>query len=593
MIEVVPIKKKLDCKVSIQGSKYIANRVLLIAALAKGASAVKNVPKNADIDATIAALKNFGVRIYEKGSSLQIFGSGGKLKAPKEEVYVRDSGTLMRFIAGFASLAGGKVKITGSRRIQERPINDLLGSLNDLGIKCSSPNGFPPVIINGGSLEGGLTKIKGDVSSQFISSLLLVSPYAKKDVEICVESELVSKSYIDMTLMLMKDFGVDVKNESYKKFKILAGQRYIPKNYTISADWSSANYFLAAAAIIPGRIKIGGLDLNEKGESGFVSILQKMGCKVNKNADGVEVLGNSSINAIEVDMSSMPDSVQTLAAVSVFANGTTRIKNVGNLKYKESDRLNDTAFELKKLGISAIAKKDELSIEGSDVKGIRPAIIDPHNDHRMAMSLALIGIKAAGIKIINPGCVAKSFPDFWEKLEGIGIKIKGLKNIVLMGYRGTGKTRTAEYMAKKLDREVISTDREIEKKIGPIRDYIKRHGWERFRTIESEVIKNISGNNLIIDSGGGFIEKKENVKNLKKNGIVIWLKAAPSIIRKRIKGDANRPSLTKKSFLDEIEEVLKKRYPLYKKAADHAVYTDNKSSSQVGEEIIRMIKNEL
>ena len=294
-------------------------------------------------------------------------------------------------------------------------------SLNDLGIKCSSKNnGFPPVEVNGGTLDGGKTRIKGNVSSQFISSLLIISPYAKNDVEIIVENELVSKNYVDMTVDLMEKLGVNVKRDSYKKFRVKAGQNYSAKSYAIPADWSSANYFLAAAAIVPGRMKIRNIGLSQKGEAEFADILKKMGCKVKKNKNSIEVNGNRKLNAIEVDMSTMPDSVQTLVAVAAFAKGITRIKNIGNLKYKESDRINDTASELKKIGIKATAKDDKLIIEGGNPKF---AAIDPHNDHRMAMSFALIGLKT-GIKIKNPECVAKSFPNYWDKLKQIGVEIK-------------------------------------------------------------------------------------------------------------------------------------------------------------------------
>ena len=420
MIEIKPIKA-LDSEITVPGSKYIANRVLLLAALANGISRIKNVPDNEDINATIEALKKFSININKKDDEIIVNGSNGNVAAPNEKINVRNSGTLMRLITGFASLAEGKTTITGSKRIKQRPIKELLMSLNDLGIKCSSKNnGFPPVEVNGGTLDGGKTRIKGNVSSQFISSLLIISPYAKNDVEIIVENELVSKNYVDMTVDLMEKLGVNVKRDSYKKFRVKAGQNYSAKSYAIPADWSSANYFLAAAAIVPGRMKIRNIGLSQKGEAEFADILKKMGCKVKKNKNSIEVNGNRKLNAIEVDMSTMPDSVQTLVAVAAFAKGITRIKNIGNLKYKESDRINDTASELKKIGIKATAKDDKLIIEGGNPKF---AAIDPHNDHRMAMSFALIGLKT-GIKIKNPECVAKSFPNYWDKLKQIGVEIK-------------------------------------------------------------------------------------------------------------------------------------------------------------------------
>src|SRR3989338_6398788 len=268
IIEIKPIKA-MDSEITVPGSKYIANRVLLLAALANGASKIKNVPDNEDISAAIGALKKFNIeiKIDKKNKEVIINGSNGNVAAPNEKIDVRNSGTLMRLITGFASLACGKTTITGSERIKQRPIKDLLKSINDLGVKCSSKNkGFPPVEVEGGTLNGGITKIKGNVSSQFISSLLVISPYAKNDVEIIIETELVSKSYVDMTIGLMEKFGVNVKNENYKKFKIKCNQKYVAKNYIIPADWSSANYFLAAAAIAPGKVKVNDVDLSQKGE---------------------------------------------------------------------------------------------------------------------------------------------------------------------------------------------------------------------------------------------------------------------------------------------------------------------------------------
>jgi len=587
MIEIVPLKK-LNSEISVPGSKYIANRILMIAALAEGTSIIKNIPNNDDINIAIESLKKFGVGIKKDNSNLEINGTNGNLKLPKDEINVENSGTLMRFIVGFASLLKGKVKITGSERIKQRPISGLLNSLNDLGIKCSSVNGnFPPIEVEGGTLKGGITKIKGDVSSQFISSLLLISPYSKNDVEIIIESDLVSKNYVDMTIDLMEEFGISVERNKYKKFKIKSGQKYIAKEITISGDWSSANYFLAAAAIVPGRIKVKGLDMSAHAEVKFVDVLSDMGCNINKNKDSIEIIGNENLTAVDVDMSSMPDSVQTLAAVAVFADGTTKIRNIGNLKYKESNRILDTANELKKLGINAIAKDDELEIKGGKINF---AVIDPHNDHRMAMGFALIGLKIPGIKIKSPECVNKSFPEFWSKLKEIGAGIKISKNIVLMGYRGSGKTSVALDLRKKLNLNLINTDKEIEKIVGSINDYIKNKGWAKFRDTESNIIENINGNDLIIDCGGGFVERQENIKNLKKNSIIIWLKASPSVIKERIKDNKDRPSLTRtKSFIDEVDEVLEKRSPSYKKAADYEIETDNKSIEEISKEIIEKI----
>ena len=424
MIEITPIKK-LDAEISMPGSKYIANRLLIICALADGTSVLSNAPNNDDINNAIAALRNFGVEIKKIKNSLIIKGTKGKLKQTKKEIDVGDSGTLLRFIIGIAALAEGQTKIFGSKRICERPIQNLLDSLHDLGIKIESLNdGCAPLIIHGGTFKGGTAKISGNVSSQFISSLLLIAPFAQKDVEIIVEGNLVSRGYVDLTIDLMKKAGIDIKRKGYKQFKIKSRQIYKQVKIDIPADWASANYFLAAAAIMPGIIRIRNINMqSNQPESQFVNVLKKIGCSIKVKNKSLTVKGPKILSAVEADMSTMPDSVQTLCAVALFSRGTTKITGISNLKYKESDRINDTAKELRKLGADIVINKDSLAIRNNKVN---PAVIDPHNDHRMAMSLALVGLKIRGIKINQPECVSKSFPGFWNKMKEVGIKIKNV-----------------------------------------------------------------------------------------------------------------------------------------------------------------------
>lgn len=418
MIEIIPIKE-LNAEITVPGSKYIANRVLIIAALADGISEISNVPENEDINALISSLKEFGIKIEKKSTSLVIHG--GKLAVPKKEIDVQNSGTLMRFICSFSALVNGKTTVTGSERIKERPIDYLLRSLEDLGIKTDSSNGFCPVTIHGGILIGGKTRIKGDVSSQFISSILLASPYAKKSVEIEVETELLSKNFVDMTISLMEEFGVKVERHGYSNF-LVKPQRYKPKNHMISGDWSSASYFLAAASLIPGTVKLNSMDMKSKqGEAKFPEVLVKTGGMLRKNSTWLQLMGFNEKIPLDIDMGDMPDVVQTLAVIAAVSKGTTRIRNIKHLASKESNRIKDTAAELRKLGIKAEDKEDELVIHGGNPHG---AIIDPHNDHRMAMSFAVLGLKIPGIIIQNPQCVNKSFPGFWEKLKEIGAEIR-------------------------------------------------------------------------------------------------------------------------------------------------------------------------
>ena len=422
MIEIKPLEG-LDVELDIPGSKYIANRVLVIAALANGKSIIKNLPDNEDINQSISVLKEFGVIIEKTKDSVIINGTNGLLKQPKKEINVGESGTLMRFITGFASLVNGTTKITGSNRIKERPISDLLNCLEDFGVKIKSNNGFFPIEVKGNGLEGGKTKIKGNVSSQFISSLLMISPFAKQDVEIIITSKLLSKKYVDMTIKLMKKFGVNVQRNGYKKFKVLSGQRYKTNEYVIPADWCSASYFFSAAAIIPGSVKINELDfISLQGESKFPELLVKMGCMYRRNSKWLQIIGMDELSPIEIDMSDMPDVVPNLAIIAAFCKGNTKITNISHLRLKESDRISAVASELNKLGIKTIENKDSLTIFGGNPKG--NVEIETYNDHRIAMSFAIAGLKLPGIKIKNPDCVNKSFPGFWDKLKEIGAEIK-------------------------------------------------------------------------------------------------------------------------------------------------------------------------
>lgn len=420
MIEIVPVRK-LNAEVTVPGSKYFANRVIIMAALASGISVLENVPDNDDINHAIGAIKKLGIGAEKKGTTLTINGGHEKLKAC--DIDVGESGTLLRFVTALCSVSKGTSTITGSERIKERPILELLDSLNSLGITTESLNsGFPPVKISGGSLKGGTVRMSGNISSQFISAILLISCYAEKDVEIIMESDPVSKSYIDMTIELMHEFGVEVERKGYESFWIMAGQRYTAMEYHIPGDLSSSNYFLAAAAMTQGTIRVNGIDTKKnEGEADFQNILVEMGCMLRKNRSWVDVIGLNKLSPVKVDMSSMPDSVQTLAAIAACIEGKTVIRNIGHLRHKESNRIEDTAAELRKLGVSVETSGDEMIIIGGK---INPGIIDPHNDHRLAMSLSLLGLVNPGIKIMNPECVNKSFPEYWDKLKEIGVELR-------------------------------------------------------------------------------------------------------------------------------------------------------------------------
>jgi len=277
-------------------------------------------------------------------------------------------------------------------------------------------NGCPPVLIRGIGLQGGSAVVKGDLSSQYFSALLMTAPYAKNDVSIKVKGDLVSKRYVDMTIALMRQFDVDVKNNDYKMFFVKSGQSYKAIHYEVEGDASAASYFFAAAAITGGKVRVVGIGSDSlQGDIHFADVLKSMGCRVNASANWIEVQGDS-LHGVDVDMGDMPDVALTLASVAVFARGKTRVRNVKNMRIKETDRVAAVVNELRRIGISAVEYEDGFEIEPSIPKA---AEIETYDDHRMAMSFALVGLRAPGIVIKNPECVSKTFPDYFQRLEAL------------------------------------------------------------------------------------------------------------------------------------------------------------------------------
>lgn len=409
----IKTKKWIDAVIEAPPSKSYTQRALVVAALANGKSVIKNPLFSEDTEYMITALNQFGVNIEKKGKNLVVYGTNGKLKTPDKNIFVGNAGTAMRFLATFASLADGDTIITGDKRMQQRPIQDLLDALQQIGVNSKSSNGFPPLKIFGGSFNGGNVRLKGNLSSQYLTSILLCAPYAKNGVTISIAGNLASKPYVDITLDVMKSFGVSSKNAGYKKF-IIKNKGYRARSYAIEGDASSASYFFAAAAIAKGRVMVNNINpATKQGDIKFVDILKKMGCGLKKGKNYIKIEGHS-LKGIDVDMNEMPDIVPTLAVTSVFAEGVTTIRNVPNLRLKETDRLRALDFELRKIGANVEELQDGLKIKR---RRVQKAIIETYNDHRMAMSFAVAGLAINGIRIKNPACVKKSFPDFWEKFN--------------------------------------------------------------------------------------------------------------------------------------------------------------------------------
>jgi 3-phosphoshikimate 1-carboxyvinyltransferase len=415
MIEVRPLRW-CDAVVTIPGSKSYTHRALVVSALANGESVLVNALKSEDTEYTIKGLEKFGVNIFWKEDGLHVQGKGGTFRSGNIEVFAGNSGTSTRFLTALASLRNGRTLLDGNERMRQRPMIDLLEGLEALGVKAYSNNGdgCPPVAVVSRGLSGGVVNIRGDRSSQFLSGLLMVTPYADGDVYLKVMGDLASRPYVDITLHVMSDFGVQVDRREYHSFSVKAGQRYRSQRFRIEGDASNASYFFSAAAVSRGRVRVDNFPPTSiQGDAAFANVLQRMGCQVVRAGNWVEVWGRD-LQAMEIDMNAMPDLVPTLAVTAAFARGKTVMKKIAHLRMKESDRITSLAEELAKMGIRTEQGADWLSVEGGEVHG---AEIETHNDHRLAMSFAIAGLAVSGIKIKGERCVDKSFPGFWEVLE--------------------------------------------------------------------------------------------------------------------------------------------------------------------------------
>lgn len=410
----------LEGKVTVPGSKSYTQRALLLAALAEGTSQLQGPLFSEDTAYLATALQLLGARIERQNGDLRVQGTGGRITNPRQPLYLGNNGTAMRLLTTVVCLGQGPFLLTGSARLQERPIQPLLEALKGLGVKalCRKKQGFPPVILEAQGLAGGRVKLKALESSQYISSLLISAPFAREPLTLELQGPTPSRPYVEMTLALMERFGARVTMESPDVIKIENGVPYQGTACQIEGDVSSASYFFLAAALCQGRIRVGPLHPRTlQGDIRFLTILEGLGCEVRWGPDWVEVTGTGLVKGDRIfALGDMPDMVPSLAILAACRTGRTVITNVAHLRIKESNRLAALARELTRTGIEAEETADGLRIEGGRPQG---AEIETYDDHRIAMSFAILGLVVPGIKIKDPDCVQKSFPGFWEALEKI------------------------------------------------------------------------------------------------------------------------------------------------------------------------------
>ncbi|MDV6250630.1 3-phosphoshikimate 1-carboxyvinyltransferase [Vibrio sp. EA2] len=414
---------KIQGEVNLPGSKSVSNRALLLAALAKGTTRLTNLLDSDDIRHMLNALSTLGVQyqLSEDKTECVVEGLGQPFSVSEPvELFLGNAGTAMRPLAAALCLGKGEYILTGEPRMKERPIGHLVTALQDAGadIEYLENENYPPLKIVGTGLKSGTVSIDGSISSQFLTAFLMSAPLAEGEVRINIEGDLVSKPYIDITLHIMKQFGVNVINNDYQEFVIPAGQHYIaPGDFLVEGDASSASYFLAAAAIKGGEVKVTGIGKNSiQGDIQFADALEKMGAEIEWGDDYV-IARAGQLKGIDMDYNHIPDAAMTIATTALFAEGTTAIRNVYNWRVKETDRLSAMATELRKVGAEVEEGEDYIIVK--PVPQLKHAAIDTYDDHRMAMCFSLVALSDTPVTINDPKCTSKTFPDYFDKLKSL------------------------------------------------------------------------------------------------------------------------------------------------------------------------------
>lgn len=423
MIEMIPVDHPVTGIAHVPGSKSITNRALLIAGLARGHSTLTGALFSDDTRYMAEGLNALGIRVIPDAATdrFEIDGGDGVLPASEANLFVGNSGTTARFLTAAIALGKGTYRLDGVPRMRQRPIGPLLQALQQLGVDARSEadTGCPPIIVRANGLTGGHATMAGDQSSQFFTGLLLVAPYANQGLTIEVEGELVSKPYITITAEVMRAFGViaEIEDATWRTFRVSPGQRYEGRAYHIEPDASNASYFFAAAALTGGEVRVDGLGTGStQGDLQFVRVLEQMGAQVTIGEKATTVLGPTGghLRGGDFDFNVISDTAQTLAAIAPYADGPVTIRGIAHNRLKETDRIADVATELRKLGQVVDEFEDGMTIHPCPVT---PAEIATYDDHRMAMSFALTGLRAPGVKILDPGCTAKTFPDYFSRLK--------------------------------------------------------------------------------------------------------------------------------------------------------------------------------
>lgn len=543
-----------DCTLNLPGSKSHANRAIVCAALAEGETTITGVTQCDDVAVMVENLQKLGFSITWKNNHKdQLVVQGGVPRHSQKAVLdCHNAGTTIRFLASVAALVPGEWTLTGDEHMKKRPIGDLTSALRMLGADIKDIEGKPPMQIRGGQLHGRSVSIKSDQSSQFLSSLLLIAPCLREGLTVELFGELASSGYADLTESVMKDFGVTI----VKKLNTFIVQRttYCSKNvYKIETDWSAAGAWLALNELTGSRIVLPDLrSVSLQSDRALPEAMIKL----------------RSMKDVTLDCSNIPDQVMNICILAALRKAKTVLTGIANLRKKECDRLAVIASELRKTGIDIIERGDDLVIRGiGSLARMRAAandvILDPHDDHRMAMAFALLGLLRGKISIHNPECVKKSYPSFFSDLEKV---TRNTRAITVVGMRGVGKSSLGKRLAVKLRMKHLDSDHLFEESHGTIKEYIKNKGWEAFRRQEEEIIVAAIKPCTVLSLGGGALGSEKTRRLIRDKTIAVWLQAKESELIKRLQ-NGKRPPLTDLPIHEEVRKFLLERGPHYREVA--------------------------
>jgi 3-phosphoshikimate 1-carboxyvinyltransferase len=546
-----PLRLPFDVSLRLPGSKSHANRAIVAACLAAGRSTVRDATPSDDVAALADNLQRMGFRLdwVDRTDGLLQIDGGLPERAPQAGPVELDcglGGTTLRFLCAVAALLPGDWILTGSARMRERPVADLVRALRALGVEAEAADGRPPVRIRGGLRRGGQVALDASRSSQFLSALLLIGPVLDGGLRIDLTGPPTSPTYVELTTRVLETFGAEVRVEGLRYTVPGTGLRTIG-DLRIEGDWSAAGAWLALAELTRSRFR--GTNLAADSAQGDRLLPLQL-----------ELLRRPG--AVELDLTDTPDQAMNLAVVAAFRPGRTRLTGAANLRGKECDRLAVTAAELQRAGVDCRETADGLEIDGP--ARLRPALLRCHGDHRMAMAFAVLGSLAGGIGIDDPACVSKSYPQFFRDLRAAR---HSPRCVALIGMRGAGKTSLGRALAERLGADFADSDAAFERERGGIADFVARSGWDAFRALESGILADLLAPGRVVALGGGALERPGNLDLCRERALLVWVREEPATLVERL-GREPRPALTGLPPAEEVAALCARREPVFASVAD-------------------------